>query len=139
MQDNISIQDLQAYKYMSKEIEALQLELKQLYQPIKSPKLESIGARGNEVSNPTEQALHKVLNLEYKINVKINALAEELERIQEWLDTVDDIKVRTCIQWHYLVGLTWKETTRKVLGDYCSGDNARKIVYRYFEYKNKQD
>lgn len=132
----MTIEDLQKYKFIKSEIEAMEMELHSIYYPVRSPSTSSIGSHGNSVSNPTEQAANRAMNLEDRISNKIQELRNKAEEIMDWLDTVDDPKVRASIQWHYMIGCTWKETTRKVFGEYYESTNSRKLVYNWFGRQN---
>ena len=78
----MTIDDLKAYRYMAAEIEALQLQIAQLYSPVRSPNLVSIGARGNSTSDPTHSSV---------------MLADELQRqLEEKQEILRAKAVRSC-------------------------------------------
>lgn len=133
----MTIEDLKAYRYMAAEIEALQLQIAQLYSPVRSPNLVSIGARGNTVSDPTHSSVMKADELQRQLEEKQEALRAQAIAIEEWLATVEDGKIRTAIRWHFLLGATWRETARKVDGS-IPWDTFRKAFFRWFD-EQKED
>ena len=41
---------------------------------------------------------------------KKKMLLEEVVRIEQWIDEVDDSQVKAIIRYHYLLGYTWRQT-----------------------------
>lgn len=133
--DIITINDLEAFRGLSAELEALESMRQWAYYPVSSPNgHESIGQRGNAVSNPTEQAVHKLEQIDERIATKREELAIQLERILNWIDTIPDPTIRAMIQWHYIQGLDWGRTCRKVYG-YHNYHTCRSAVMRYMGVK----
>lgn len=133
----MTIDDLKAYRYMASEIEALQLQIAQLYSPVRSPNLVSIGARGNTVSDPTHRSVMLADELQRQLEEKQEALRAKAVAIEEWLNEVEDSRIRMAIRWHFLLGATWKETTRKV--DLAmSVDAMKKFFFRWFDEQKEE-
>ena len=129
---DITLADLENFKGLSSELEALGEERHWTYFPVSSPNgREVIGQRGNSVSDPTSAALRKLEKLDERIEKKRSEVADRLEAILDWLDTVEDAELRAIIHWHYLKGLDWQKTNLKVYG-YRSYQACRKRVMRYF-------
>ena len=132
----MTIDDLKAYRYMAAEIEALQLQIAQLYSPVRSPNLVSIGARGNSVSDPTHSSVMLADELQRQLEEKQEALRAKAVAIEEWLNEVEDSRIRMAIRWHFLLGATWKETARKVDSS-IPWDTFRKAFFRWFDENEK--
>ena len=128
----MTIDDLKAYRYMAAEIEALQLQIAQLYSPVRSPNLVSIGARGNSVSDPTHSSVMLADELQRQLEEKQEILRAKAVAIEEWLNGVDDSRIRMAVRWHFLLGATWKETARKV-DPAISVDGLKKSFFRWFD------
>ena len=129
---DITLADLENYKGLASELEALQQERQWAYYPVSSPNgREVIGQRGNMPSDPTTASLRKLEKLDERIEKKREEVAERLEAILDWLDAVEDAELRAIIHWHYLQGLDWQRTNLKVYG-YKSYQACRKRVMRYF-------
>lgn len=129
----ITITDLEAFRGLSAEVEALQKEREWLYYPVVSPNgREQIGQKGNSVSDPTANAVSKLASLDKKIAERTERITEQLADIEEWLDTIPDkdAHIRSAIRWHYLLGLDWGKTNVKIYG-YHSYQTIRKAVHKY--------
>lgn len=132
---DITIKDLEAYRGLSAELGALEAMRQWIYFPVSSPNgREQIGQRGNTVSDPTAQAVSKLAKIDEKITAKREELAAQLERITDWVDTIDDPTIRAAIRWHYIQGLDWGKTCMKVYG-YHSYHTCRSAVLRYMGVK----
>lgn len=128
----ITLEDLEAFRGLSSELSALKKEREWLYYPVSSPNgREMIGQRGNQVSDPTASAVYKIAMIDEKITLRTAEIAEKLEGILDWLDTVSDSEIRAMIHWRYLIGDDWKMVCRKVYG-YDSPQACRKRVLRFF-------
>lgn len=128
----MTIDDLKEYRYLAAEIEALQLQITQLYSPVRSPNLVSIGARGNTTSDPTHSSVMLADELQRQLGEKQEVLRARAQGIENWLSTVKDGRIRMAIRWHFLLGATWKETTRKV-DPAMSVDAMKKFFFRWFD------
>lgn len=135
----MTIDDLNKYNWLEKEIEVLKSEIYQLSFPVKSLNTSSIGSRGNTVSNPTEQSAFKIIQEKERLVRMQQSLQEQKDNIEKWLSTVDDGRIRTCIRLKYFVKkdddkpYTWAEVTKKAYGDYYSASTAQKAVERYLK------
>ena len=128
----ITIEDLESYRGLSSELEALQELRTWLYYPVSSPNgREQVGQRGNTPSDPTRQAFDKLQAMDERISAKREEVANRLEKILDWLDTLDDSELRSMIYWRYIMGLDWSRVCLKVYG-YRSSHACRKRVMRYF-------
>lgn len=133
--DTITIKDLEAYRGMAAELESLEAMRMWTYFPVSSPNgHENIGQRGNSVSNPTEQAVLRLEEIDERISQKREELSVQLERILNWVDSIEDPTIRAMIQWHYLHGLDWGKTCRKVYG-YHNYHTCRSAVLRFMGVK----
>ena len=55
-----------------------------------------------------------------------------MEEIENFIETVDDSKVRQIIELRYIKGMSWNTVAKKVYG-YPNGGTARKKIKRFFE------
>lgn len=128
----MTIDELKEYRYVAAEIEALQLQIAQLYSPVRSPNLVSIGARGNSTSDPTHDSVMLADELQRQLEDKQEVLRSKAADIETWLNTVSDGRIRMAVRWHFLLGATWKETARKV-DPAISVDGLKKSFFRWFD------
>ena len=128
----ITIEELKNYRYLQMQAQAIQEQIRQMYVPISSPQLSQIGTKSNVPGNPTRQAFYKIERLNRELEDKVNEIAVQMKRILDWVDTIDNPEIQIIIRWHFMNGLSWKETARKIYST-SDSDSCRKKFYRYFE------
>lgn len=127
----MTIEELEQYRGMNAEINALNEEIEYMYDTYRSPSFSPNGSFNGEVKSPVEQALKKIEQLNGVYTNRLSELNGRKLVIEEWLKTLEDTFLIACIRFHYLRGYSWKETSKKVYG-YDNYYNARKVVFRYF-------
>ena len=128
----ITIEELKNYRYLQMQAQAIQEQIRQMYVPISSPQLSQIGTKSNVPGDPTRQAFYKIERLNRELEEKVNEIAVQMKRILDWVDTIDNPEIQIIIIWHFMNGLSWKETARKIYST-SDSDSCRKKFYRYFE------
>ena len=113
-------------------MEQIQREIDLLYYPIRSPR--SGEERSSTPSDPTASAVNKIMRLEERLYRLREQLADQLEEIEQWLETLDDHELRAIIRAHYLLGDSWARCTQRVMS-YEFSDSAKHRVYRFFGLK----
>ena len=126
----MTIKELEEYRALIAEIDALNKQIESLYDTYHSPSTEGKGSLKSSTKSPVEKALTKIQLLEQVYLDRIQELQEQANRIETWVSQVDDPFIRSCIRYHYLLGYSWSETSKKMYG-YNSYYNARKVVFRY--------
>ena len=129
----MTIDKLENYYFIAKNIEAIELDITKLSKPISSPNgRESIGSRQQSPSDPTAKAAMQIIALK-------ELLASERERqimlkleIENFLNGIGDAEIAAIIRWHYVHLKSWKVTNLKVYG-YPDYRYARRKVERYFK------
>ena len=129
------LKELNNYRAYLCEANALEYQIEQLYNTYRSPSWEGVGGHSEGGPTQTEQAISKIDPLEQMYRTKMELAREKLQMLEEWLSTVEDKDVANCIRWHYMIGCTWKETTKRVYGNYVSEQNSKTVVRRYFGFK----
>ena len=132
----ITIEELKKYRYLQMQAQAIQEQIRQMYVPISSPKLFQIGTKSNVPGDPTRQAFYKIERLNRELEDKVNEIAVQMKRILDWVDTIDNLEIQIIIRWHFMNGLSWKETARKIYST-SDSDSCRMKFYRYFNQKDK--
>ena len=127
----MTIEELEQYRGMNAEINALNEEIEHVYDTYRSPSFSSIGSFNGEVNSPVEQALKKIEKLNEVYSNRLSELNDRKLEIEAWLRTLEDTFLIACIRFHYLRGYSWKETSKRVYG-YDNYYNARKVVFRFF-------
>ena len=132
----ITIEELKNYRYLQMQAQAIQEQIRQMYVPISSPQLSQIGTKSNVPGDPTRQAFYKIERLNRELEDKVNEIAVQMKRMLDWVDTIDNPEIQIIIRWHFMNGLSWKETARKIYST-SDSDSCRMKFYRYFNQKDK--
>ena len=132
----ITIEELKNYRYLQMQAQAIQEQIRQMYVPISSPQLSQIETKSNVPGDPTRQAFYKIERLNRELEDKVNEIAVQMKRILDWVDTIDNPEIQIIIRWHFMNGLSWKETARKIYST-SDSDSCRMKFYRYFNQKDK--
>ena len=107
----MTIKELSRYHNLKVEIEQLKDSIEELETTIiGSSKITGmpINASGNN-NNPTERIGIKLAKLTTKLENKKDNLIDELTKIEEFLNNVDDGEIRIIIRKRFLEGKTWNE------------------------------
>lgn len=129
----MTIRELQEYRFLQSESAALQARIWDLQNPYKSPQMASAGgSHGNTPSNPTQDSAFRIIEEEKKLECMQSEIARRMITIDNWLTTVESADIRTIIHWHYMLGLTWEQTSQKIYGVPSKFICQKKIV-RYFK------
>lgn len=128
----ITIEKLKAFRGIQKEMDEIKREIDTLYFPVSSPR--SSESHSTSPGDPTASAVHRIMRLEDRLTVLTAQLADELEEIEDWLETLNDHELRAIIRAHYLLGDSWARCTQRIL-NYEFSDTAKDRVYRFFGLK----
>lgn len=93
--------------YLKLDIENIQKEIDSL-PTISSPQLSGM-PHGSGVSNPIVQYVIKKEELTTRLNQKIAKYTEELVRIENIIDRIDDPEVRTIARMRFVQCMKWEE------------------------------
>lgn len=115
----MTINELSKYHSAKIEIDQLENNIRELESTI-------IGAskitgmpiiKSNSTSNPTERIGIKLVRLKNKLEVKKELLIDVLNKIEDFLETVEDSEIRVIIRERFIDGKTWQEISRKIISD----------------------
>lgn len=107
--------------YLKIEINELKEEINNLAE-ISSSKMNGM-PHTTSVGNPTEQYFLKRQKLIEKLNKKLEKYIEELTRIENVIDNIEEPEIRIIARMRFIDNLNWKEISRKVHLD-------RSVCYR---------
>lgn len=85
---------------------------------------------GSGVSKPVEQYLIKKEALIEKLNSKIEKYTEELARIEDIIDKIDDIEVRAIARMRFIQNMRWEDIAEKV---YLERTTCSKKLRKYLQ------
>lgn len=129
----MTLETLNKYRWIHTNIDAIQQEIDDLYNPVRSPNgREMVGSFGSNPSNPTEQHAFRVIELREKLEKRSEELQSLSEEIEQWLMEIEDAELESIIRWHFILSLSWKATSVRVYG-YPNADRARKKVERFLK------
>ena len=85
---------------------------------------------GSQVSSPVEQFNIRLEQLKEKLQRKCAEILSETERIESYIENIEDAEVRVIARKRFIDNKTFQ-----VIGDemYIDGTTARKKLKRYFE------
>jgi hypothetical protein len=137
----MNLDRLEQYKDKLKEIKLLESRIIEMRQ--EETEIVSDTVRGSSSSFPYTQYTVKITGLNVKKREKINrvierliirktALYHDLEEVEQFVDEIQDSRVRQIIELRYIKGMSWNAVSTKVY-NYPNGDRARKTIKRFFE------
>lgn len=98
--------------YLKIDIENIKDEIKNL-PTISSPQITGM-PRGTGVSNPTETYFLKKERLVGRLNLKIEKYTEELSRVEDILERIEDAEIRAIARMRFIQCLKWEEIAERV-------------------------
>lgn len=135
--DNVTLEDLRRYIDLKNELKSIPLEIEALYYPVKSAGMTWDGStRSTTPGDPTVTSFYKREARREKLEKRQAELMEITDRIEHFVDTMDDRHVAAIIKIHFFAGKSWATTCHELFG-YFDKDTCRKTVKRYFEGRKK--
>lgn len=128
---DITIKVLEEYRADCEKLRTFEKELEWLYYPVSSPNGREMLGGPSSPSDPTAQAYQKIQKQKEKIEEQRWELSNRLAEVNEWLISLSDSELISIVRFHYMEGLTWRETAKAVYG-YYDRQVCRKRVMRYF-------
>ena len=114
----MTIKELSKYHNMKIEIQQLKDNIKELETTIiGSSKITGLPMMSSVNSNPTERVGIKLAKLKTILENKKDKLLDELNKIEDFLNTVEDGEIRIIIRKRFLEGKTWKEISKDIISD----------------------
>lgn len=132
----MTIRTLSRYYFIRKEIEQLREQLEELNNSvIGSPTISGMPSSHSN-SSPVEQLIIKKNKLEEKLLRKTNELVEEQEYIENYLETIDDSRIRIIMRERFINCKTWEEIGKAMYFDRTTPYYA---VKKYLKGNNKDE
>lgn len=114
--------------YIKKDIESIKEEIKNI------PEISGIDMsgmpHGNGVSDPVYQLFQKKEKLVEKLNRKTEQYFDELVRLEDVLEGIEDIEIRTIARMRFVQNMRWEDIGKKLNYDRTT---CSKKVREYFE------
>lgn len=132
---NISM--LKRYSELKSEIDALGKQIEGLYNTYRSPCFETIGSpRRSARASPVEKTVNHITALQKNFTEEYLELIETGRDIETWLQAIDDPETVAIIRCRYLLGMTWRETTRQAMGKNYSWSASKTKLRRFLDGEN---
>lgn len=143
MEQNIIVQ----YINLKKEIEEIKQDIEKLRERKEQLEQNTVkdsvkgGYGGTQRFHLDSYAKADIEETEYLINKNIRILKERekavhetIVKIEEFINTVDDSRMRRMITFKYIKGMTWNQTAL-AMGSNYTADSCRMDVKRFFRKK----
>lgn len=117
--------------FLKIEIKELEDEIKNLSE-ISSPGLSGM-PHSNKKSNPIEQFFMKKQKLIEKLIKKLEKYVEELNMVENFIDSIEDVEIRTIARFRFIDNLKWEDISKRVHLDrsVCSRKLAKYVSENY--------
>ena len=128
------------------QLRSLKIEIKELEAELRDIPKTTDSVRGSTVNHPyiehtiVIEGPDKKLDRELydKLSMKILKRKYELNRMEDWLDSINDSQMRTILKLYYKDGLTWKEVAFKI-GHYDEQYPRKKCDQFLKKYEKYED
>lgn len=114
--------------YLKIDIENIKDEIKGL--PIINAPSMSGMPHGSDLSSPIESYCLKKEKLLEKLNAKIEKYTEELIRIEDVIDKIDDVEVKAIARMRFIQCMKWEDIGAKV---YLDRTNCARKLKKYIQ------
>ena len=127
----MTIEELEQYRGIVADINALEQEINALYDVRRSPTSDGMG-HGSTPGDPTGRAAMRIIELREQLRAEQDRWSDAAMAIEQWLRGVEDSEIRSIIRWRYALGCSWKETAKHVYGAKGYADACRMRIKRFF-------
>lgn len=136
---SMTIEELEQITYLRNSLKDLDQRISASYDTVKSPSFTAFGGSKYNYSDPTAKSFEnreKMINNYNSILIKYLGL---IEKTEDFFDTIESHDVIAIMRYHYEIGLTWSETSKKMNPNVYSDSRASKAkLDRYIESHKKQ-
>ena len=119
--------------WLKKEIEQLEMQIKEL--TILSAMAMSGMPSGNSVSSPVEKFYDRLDKLRTKLQAKLNEYVTEKERIEEYIENIEDPEIRVIARLRFIDNEDYQTIGNEMFMDRTT---VYKKLKKYFEKDGKQ-
>ena len=114
--------------YLKIDIENIKEEIRSL-PTISSPNLSDM-PHSTDISNPIEKYFLKKEKLIEKLNQKIEKYTDELLRIENIIDTIEDIEIRAIARMRFIQHMKWEDIGKQM---YLERTTCSKKLRKYID------
>lgn len=96
------------------------------------------GGGGKSISDKVGNNAVLIADLEAQMTEHVRQLKEEIQKLDSFLNTIDDPYIRLLFKLRYEDGLSWRQVAQRA-GGYVSEATVRQSVHRYLQKQNKEN
>ena len=127
--------ELSQLYYLNREIEQLQARLTELESLATSCTANITGMpRANGISDKIGKYAAEIADLKSLLDLNLKKCFYELNRLNRYIQCVDDSEMRMILSLRYVNGLCWEQVAASI-SVYASGDSVRKAHDRFLRGK----
>lgn len=131
----MTINELSQYYYLSKEIQKDKYRIVELRSKAEKITVSTLGFPLSKTENSkVEKGVIAIADIEEIIKLNIQKRYYEEKRIREYIDNIDDAKLRLAFKTRFIDMESWVKVAM-VLGGNNTADGARMMIKRYIEKK----
>ena len=132
---NLTKKELSQLYYLNREIEQLQARLTELESLATSCTANITGMpRANGISDKIGKYAAEIADLKSLLDLNLKKCFYELNRLNRYIQSVDDSEMRMILSLRYVNGLCWEQVAASI-SVYASGDSVRKAHDRFLRGK----
>ena len=132
---NLIKKELSQLYYLNREIEQLQARLTELESLATSCTANITGMpRANGISDKIGKYAAEIADLKSLLDLNLKKCFYELNRLNRYIQSVDDSEIRMILSLRYVNGLCWEQVAASI-SVYASGDSVRKAHDRFLRGK----
>ena len=125
--------ELSQLYYLNREIEEQQRRLQELENLSTSCTSTITGMpHGIGWSDKISKYAAEIADLKSILDLNLKRCFYELNRLNRYIESIEDSQIRTILALRYVNGLSWAQVAQTIGGS-NTADNVKKAAYRYFE------
>ena len=125
--------ELSQFYYLKKEIRSYQQKIKELES--RSTYCSNLITGLPNASNITDRVgkyAIQLANIKCLLNLEIKKCLRELDKLERYIEEVDDSLVRQIIMYRFIICYNWRKTAQ-IIGGNNKPESLRKKLYRYLK------
>ncbi|QUI24884.1 hypothetical protein HZI73_22415 [Vallitalea pronyensis] len=137
----MKLKQLEQFRNQANEIKMLERRIQKLEQDVSDCVADTVKASSKHfpyiqhtvrIVGVDAIKIDKINRIKERLNKRKAKLINEMEKVETFIDSLDDSVVRQIVTLRYVEGLEWNSVARQVYR-FPNGDTARKKVKRFFE------
>lgn len=149
MRHRMTKQELSQLRYLGKEIELLKQQIADLERKMKTEVISDVVWGSNPEWPYERRRFHiegidvwgyekRLKRLKRKLKRRLEELIEKREKIEEYINSIDDSMIRMILTLRYVNGLSWRQVAKRIGGG-NTPDSVRKCHDRFLKGSEEID